>query len=276
MDRLHINIRPYWSYKDDLAVIDSIVMKGRHIIIPEVLKQQVRDQLHVNHMGIKKIKLLAWESIYWVNINNDIENHVKNSSTFLEFQQMQPKEKTIQNDIPMKPWDVIGADMFQLNNKNYICLVDYHSTFPVIKRMNRLSADSLTAAVKVIFVEYGIPGRIMSDAGSNFISEKLKIFCNSLDIKQAVSSLYHHQRNGQVEACIKCTMQKCSDSGGDIHMAMLQIRTTLLGQGLPSPAMPLFNCLIRGIIPVMDSQPIKIDNDDEHHRTLMHRQGTND
>ena len=75
-DQLHLNIRPYWSYKDDLAVIDDIIMKGRCIIISEVLKQQVLDQLHVNLMGIKKIKLLVHESIYWVNIINDIENYV--------------------------------------------------------------------------------------------------------------------------------------------------------------------------------------------------------
>ena len=37
-DQLHINIRPYWSYKDDLAVIDGIGMKGRCIVIPENLK----------------------------------------------------------------------------------------------------------------------------------------------------------------------------------------------------------------------------------------------
>ena len=45
-DQLHINIRPYWSYKDDLAVIDGVVMKGRCIIIPERLRQQELDQLH--------------------------------------------------------------------------------------------------------------------------------------------------------------------------------------------------------------------------------------
>ena len=135
--------------------------------------------------------------------------------------------------------------------------------------MNRLSADTI-AAVKVIFVEYGIPHRIMSDAGSNFILEKFRKICNSLDIEQAVSSSYHHQSNRQVEACIKfikCTIKKCSDSGGDIYMAMLQIRTTPLGQGLPSPAMLLFKCLVRNIMPVMDRPPINIDNDDEHHQT---------
>ena len=73
-----MNIRPYWSYKDNLAVIDCVVMKGRHIIIPESLKQQALDQLHVNHMGIKKPKLLVHANLYiGLNINNDIENHVK-------------------------------------------------------------------------------------------------------------------------------------------------------------------------------------------------------
>ena len=33
-DQLHIDIRPYWSYRDDMAVIDSVVMKGRCIIVP--------------------------------------------------------------------------------------------------------------------------------------------------------------------------------------------------------------------------------------------------
>ena len=59
-------------------------------------------------------------------------------------------------------------------------------------------------------------------------------------------------------------------------MAMLQIRTTPLGQGLPSPAMLLFNHPVRGIMPVMDRPPININNDDEYHQTLMHRQGKND
>ena len=76
-DELHSDLRPYWSYRDDVAVIDGVVMKGRHIIIPGFLKQQVLDQLHLNHMDIKKTKLLMCESIYWVNINTDIEKHIK-------------------------------------------------------------------------------------------------------------------------------------------------------------------------------------------------------
>ena len=37
-DQLHIDIRPYWSYKDDMAVIHGVVMNGRCIMIPQDLK----------------------------------------------------------------------------------------------------------------------------------------------------------------------------------------------------------------------------------------------
>ena len=57
-DELHSYLRPYWSYRDDLAVIDGVVMKGRHILIPTSLKQQGLDQLHTNHMGIEKLNSL--------------------------------------------------------------------------------------------------------------------------------------------------------------------------------------------------------------------------
>ena len=87
------DMRTYWTLWDDMAVIDMIIMKGRHIVICEILKMQALDQLHVNHMGIEKTKLLACNSVYWVDINDDIEKHIKNCSTCLTFQQMQPKDK---------------------------------------------------------------------------------------------------------------------------------------------------------------------------------------
>ena len=55
---------------------------------------------------------------------------------------MQPKDKIIHHKIPRLPQEVVGVDMFTLHNKYYICIVDYHSKFPVIKEMEDLSADS--------------------------------------------------------------------------------------------------------------------------------------
>ena len=88
-----------------MAVSDSIIIKVRHVVISEVLKPQALDQLHINHMGIEKIKLLACGPIYWANINNDIESFIKNSTICLAFQQTQLKEKIIHHDIPIRLWN---------------------------------------------------------------------------------------------------------------------------------------------------------------------------
>ena len=168
-DELQTDIRPYWPYRDELAVIDGVLLKGRCIIIPYNLKQQVLTQLHINHMGIEKTKLLARESIFWHNINANIEACTKSCATCLEFQQTQPKEKLMYHNIPLRLWEVIGVDIFHFKNKHYLCIVDDNSKFPVIKRLEGLSADNLINVVKTIFNEYGIPCKHMSDAGTNFV-----------------------------------------------------------------------------------------------------------
>ena len=118
----------------------------------------------------------------------------------------------------------------------------------------------------------------MSDAGTNFVSDKFRQFCKTINVEQAVSSVYHQQSNGQVEACIKFvkhTFTKCANSGNDMNMALLQIYTTLLGQDLLSLATLMFNRQVCGIMPVLDHRPIGQDCDDEHHRKLLDRQHRN-
>ena len=72
------------------------------------------------------------------------------------------------------------------------------------------------------------------------------------------------------------TFKKCAKSGGDIHVALLQICNTPLEQGLPSLATLLFNNLVHSVMPVIYRKPIGRDNDDEHHSKLIHRQHKND
>ena len=106
-------------------------------------------------------------------------------------------------------------------------------------------------------------------------------FCKSIKVEQAISSVYHDQSNGQVKACIKfikCTFKKCTDSGRDINMALLQIHMMPLGQGLLSLATLMFNRQVHSIMPVLDCKPLVKDCDDDHHNKLIDRQqkSTND
>ena len=50
--------------------------------------------------------------VYWVNMNADINNTVKQCATCLEYQQIQPHEKTLPYDIPCKSWEMVGVYVF--------------------------------------------------------------------------------------------------------------------------------------------------------------------
>ena len=67
--------------------------------------------------------------------------------------------------------------IFHFTNKNYLCIIDYNSKLPVIKKLEGLSAESLITTTKIIFAEYGIPPKIMSDAGTNLVSDRFHQFC---------------------------------------------------------------------------------------------------
>ena len=182
------------------------------------------------------------------------------------------------HDIPLRPWEVIDTDVFHFKNKHYLCIVDYNSKFPVIKRLEGLSADKLINMVKTIFTKYGIPHKLMSDMGTNFVSDEFCQFCKLVNIDQVTLSVYHHQSNGQVEACIKfvkCTFKKCADSGRDINMVLLQIHMTLLGHRLLNPATLMFNRPVCGIMPILDCKPLVKDCDDNCHAKLIERQQKN-
>ena len=111
------NLRLYWKFQDNMAVIDRAILKDRHIVIPDTLQKQALEQLHINHMGVEKTKLLACESIYLPGSNSDIKKYIRNCFTHLEFQQILPKEQIIHYEIPRKPWGVVGADIFTLHKK---------------------------------------------------------------------------------------------------------------------------------------------------------------
>ena len=81
-----------------------------------------------------------------------------------------------------KPWEVVAADVFSINYNMLLCIVDYYSKFPIVKKADGLSADDLTRGAKIVFTEFGLPKKIVSDAGKNFISDCFIQFCRQLNI----------------------------------------------------------------------------------------------
>ena len=50
--------------------------------------------------------------------------------------------------------------------------------------------------------------------------------------------------------------KKCAESDRDKNIALLEVCTMPIGQGLPSPVTIIFNRQVQGIMPVMDRKPL--------------------
>ena len=121
--------RNYW---DELTVADGVILKGSttSIFISKTLQVDVLQQLHYAHQRAEKCKLRAKGSVFWVNINRDIEEMVKSCAPCQRYQRMNFKEPLMPQDIPPKPWHTLRCDLFFWNNSAYLLLSDYYSNFP--------------------------------------------------------------------------------------------------------------------------------------------------
>ena len=70
-------VRSYWNFRDELSIIDGIVVKGNRIVIPLKFHPELLSLLHDDsHLGIDKCIQQAKGSLYWPNISEDIKSIV--------------------------------------------------------------------------------------------------------------------------------------------------------------------------------------------------------
>ena len=120
----------YWTFRCDLVIKDGLILKGDRIIIPEILRGQILDALHTRYQGETKCLLLARESVFWPGITNDIKHLVKDCDTCNKYQAEHPKLPLMQPDLPTRPWEKLGTDIFEFKGLKYLMIVDYYSRFP--------------------------------------------------------------------------------------------------------------------------------------------------
>ncbi|XP_044167190.1 uncharacterized protein K02A2.6-like [Acropora millepora] len=158
----------------------------------------------------------------------------------------------MQPDLPTRPWEKLGSDIFQFNGANYLIIVDYYSRFPVIRPLSDISASTVSSHFTSVFAEYGLPSLLTADFGSQFVSEMFKRKCEESGVTLKFSSPYHQQANGAAERCVGTTKslwkkavanKQCPDT------ALWMYRITPLDKDLPSPYELLYGQKPRSPLP---------------------------
>ena len=102
-----------------------------------------------------------------------------------------------------------------------------------------MHAAEVISVCKTIFAEYGTPGSIYTDQGTQFKSEEFKQFAELFGFTIEHSSPRHPQANGFAESMVKITkglMMRALEAKEDAHLALQIYRATPCKVGMPSPA----------------------------------------
>lgn len=231
--------KQYWSVKNEIHMIDGIVFRNDQIIIPFSLRKEMLKKIHEGHLGIEKCKRRAKEVLWWPGMGADIEQMIQSCDICLRHRDNQSREPLQPHAIPDLPWQVIAADIFQIDQRYYLLLVDYYSKFIEILPVKNVTTSTIVANIKNVFARFGIPEKLITDNGPQFTSEEFAHFIKQWEFTHITSSPLYPRSNGLAERNVQTAKKlliKAKEEGGDWQLALLNFRNTPISRETYSPA----------------------------------------
>ncbi len=249
-------LHEYWGIRNDLCVVDGLILYGKRIIIPGSMRAKVLKELHRAHQGRDKVLQRARSCVFWPGICNDVTNLIRTCKECETHKASQRREPLMQDVRPDRPGEAIAADLFSYAGMDYLVITDKFSGWVDcydLKKGN--SSFTVKASLVRWFTCMGVPNRLTTDNGPQFKGEDFAQFCKDWGIHHDPSSPYHHIANGYAESAvnvmkgiIKKTCPGHSTQCAEFWSALLEYRNTPRSDGL-SPAERLFGRAMRTKLP---------------------------
>ena len=103
-EEVPIKICEYWSYSDGLTVHNGVLFKGSRVVIPQLLRPEIKSLIHSSHLGVEGCLRKAGDTAFWRGMNADVRDIIKQCSIYNEFQ---AKNQTLstQSRAPRSPME---------------------------------------------------------------------------------------------------------------------------------------------------------------------------
>ena len=237
-------LQPFYSFRDELAVEDGVVFRGAQIVIPVKLRSTYIQQLHKMHQSADSTLKLAKEYFYWPKMAEDIFYFVDQCSICNSAKPHQQKEPLKLHDVPSRPFEFVGTDLFDFNSKTFIVLVDSYSGFFEFQELSAPTSKNIIDFLKVQFATHGVPSKLISDNASYYVSQEFKNFTSKWNFTHITSSPNFPRSNGLSERAVRSAkelLRKCEKDHSDPRYALLLLRNTPRDNTLKSQAERLFS-----------------------------------
>jgi hypothetical protein len=189
----------------------GLVTWKERVYVPVVTK--IREEIMAihhswGHSGIDKTIELVGRNYWWPGMRKNVERYVKGCRICQTVKpDRQRKAAPLNpNEIPAEPWRIISVDMVGPlpESKGFdavLVIVDRFTkkTYFLPTNTTLTSKGVATLFRDNVFREHGLPEKVISDRGPQFVSKFIKELYAILKITANPSTAYHPQTDGQTE-----------------------------------------------------------------------------
>ena len=166
-------LRPFYSVKSELSCIEGLLVFRDRIVVPTSMRNCILELIHESHQGIAKCRDRAAMAVWWPGLSKGIKELVEGCDSCRENRPTNGQHPLCPIELPERPWEVLGTDLFEFKKKTYIVLVDYYSRWIEVKQLTpQATTTNVISRLKSAFISFGIPEVIISDNGPQFASRE--------------------------------------------------------------------------------------------------------
>ena len=211
-------------------------------------------ELHQEHLGSTKMKLLAHSYFWWPGLDRDIEELSTGCSVCLANRVLPKKAPLHPWEWPDKPWLRVHADYAgPVVGMYFLVITDAHSKWIEVLPTKDTSSTATISLIRNVFSHFGLPMTLVTDNGPNFTSQEFRLFLEKNGIRHITSAPYQPSTNGQAENSVKTFKTFLKHCAGEdwrtkLDKFLFQYRVTPHSTTGVSPAELLFGRKLRTVL----------------------------
>ena len=194
---------PYKRNVEEYTIQNGIVYRGLRVVIPKCLQHRTLKLLHHHHPGVVRMRRLARQHCWWPSIDQQINDYCSHCLTCKKNVSRPYNSSLFSWSETSRPFERVHCDIGFIDKQQFLIYVDSYSCWLDVQPLKNLKSTTLIDSFRDIFKYVGIPDSIVTDNGSNFVSDEMSKFFNSNYIKHFKTPAYHHQSNGLAERYIQ-------------------------------------------------------------------------
>jgi len=192
----------------ELSIENGCILWGARVVIPPRFREQLPNELHLEHQGITRTKAFARSYLWWPKLDSDIESLISSCLVCKAVQPEPPKAPLHPWSYATRPWERIHIDYAEKKGRYYLIVVDSYSKWLEVFSMNSMTAGKTIERLRSLFARYGLPEILVSDNGGQFTSEEFSKFIQKNGIRHRKIPPYHAATNGQAERYVQTLKQR--------------------------------------------------------------------